>query len=170
MKKRLNVILFLLFLLILIILFYLNSYFYVLTLKKIPEEEIFFQREIFPGKQFALVYTHSVAQTPVWEFFEIDNDGQLILTETHFYDHGAGLPYAAFGEEVFVSEDGKFKIKNMSRKIETPLYYQVYQDRGNIFIFENQKINLSETIGNGLLTIDILHLKLIDYFLKKLRT
>jgi hypothetical protein len=54
----------------------------------------------------------------------------------------------------------------MFRKIETPLYYRVYQDRGNIFIFEDQKINLSGTIGNGLLTIDILRLNLIDYFLK----
>ena len=167
MKKKLIIIL---FLLLVIIIFYLNSSFHVLTIKKIPEEEIIFQEKIFPGKQFILIYTHSVAQTLVWEFFEIDNEGQLILNETHFYDHGAGLPYAAFGEEVFVSEDGKFKIKNMSRKIETPLYYRVYQDRDNIFIFENQKINLSETIGNGLLTIDILHLKLIDYFLKKLRT
>lgn len=163
MKKKLNIIL---FLLLVIIIFYLNSSFYVLTIKKIPEDEIIFQEKIFPGKQFILIYTHSVAQTPVWEFFEIDSEGQLILTETHFYDHGAGLPYAAFGNEIFVSEDGKFKIKNMFRKIETPLYYRVYQDRGNIFIFEDQKINLSGTIGNGLLTIDILRLNLIDYFLK----
>ncbi len=166
MKKKLNIIL---FLLLVIIIFYLNSSFHVLTIKKIPEEEIIFQEKIFPGKQFILIYTHSVAQTQVWEFFEIDNEGQLILTETHFYDHGAGLPYAAFGDEIFVSEDGKFKIKNMSRKIKTPLYYRVYQDRANIFIFENQEINLSETIGNGLLTIDIPNLKLIDYFLKKIR-
>jgi hypothetical protein len=142
--------------------------FYLLNIKEQPDEKLFFQGAITPGKQFALVYTHSVAQTPVWEFFEMNKDSQLMLTETHFYDHGAGLPYAAFGDEVFVQEDGKFKIKNMSREISLPLYIRIGIDREDYFIFKNQEINLSEKLGDAVLTIDIAQINLFEYCLNNI--
>jgi hypothetical protein len=170
MKNRLYLYL-LFFVLLLVIIFFIflaNDFYYNLVIKTFPEEKIIFQKRISSEKKFALVYIHSVAQTPVWEFFKIDNEGNLILYETHFHDHGAGLPYAAFGEEVFVREENRFKIKNMHREVELPLYYRIYEDRGNVFIFESQEINLSENIGDALLTLDIQRLSAIDYFLKSI--
>ncbi len=170
MKNRLYLYL-LFFVLLLVIIFFIflaNDFYYNLVIKTFPEEKIIFQKRISSEKKFALVYIHSVAQTPVWEFFKIDHEGNLILYETHFYDHGAGLPYAAFGEEVFVREENRFKIKNMHREVKLPLYYRIYEDRGNVFIFESQEINLSENIGDALLTLDIQRLSAIDYFLKSI--
>jgi len=166
MKKKLNLILpcFVLLLLIVII-FLLNNYYYI-TILTFPEKIVVFKEKISPGQRIALAYTHSVAQTPVWEFFEIDKEGKLILTETHFHDHGAGLPYTAFDEEIFICEDHKFKIKNMQREIILPLYYRIYKDRGNVFIFENQEIRLSDTVGDALLVIDIYHKSINDSLLK----
>ncbi len=157
---------FLLLLLIVFIIFWGKVFFHILVIKTFPDERIVFKNKILPEQEFAFVYIHSVAQTPVWEFFKVDSRARLILTETHFYDHGAGLPYAAFGEEIFLSEDNRFKIKNMHREIELPLYYRIYEDRGNVFVFKNQEIDLSKKIGDALLTIDIRRLNAINYFLE----
>ena len=172
MKKKLNLYLFA-FMLVLLILFIfftflINNHFYIIV-KNFLDDTIVFQKNISPGQCIALSYSHSVAQTPVWEYFEINKEGKLILTETHFYDHGAGLPYTAFGEEIFVCEDHKFKIKNMHRDIRLPLYYRIYHDRGNIFIFDNQKIELSDVIGDALLIIDIYQQNTIKSIVKYFR-
>ncbi|NLL61978.1 MAG: DUF1850 domain-containing protein [Candidatus Atribacteria bacterium] len=164
MKKKLN--LFLLFFVLTLFMFLIvlnNNYFHIITVKTVPEETVVFENRISPGQKIGLAYVHSVAQTPVWEFLGVDRNGNLILIETHFYDHGAGLPYTAFGEELFVSEDHMFKIKNMNRKIDLPLYYRIYQDRGNILQFENHEIRLSDTIGDALLAIDVYRLNVFKY-------
>jgi hypothetical protein len=135
---------FVLSLAIISIIFMVNNFFYIINIKTFPDEKIIFQKIISPNQKISLAYIHSVAQTPVWEFFEIEN-------------------------EIFVREDHKFKIKNMHREIELPLYYRIYQDRGNIFVFDKQEINLSDTIGDSLLLIDIKRLNVIRYFLEYLR-
>ncbi len=152
---------------IITILGFTNYSFYILIIKIFPEGKVFFQEAISQTKIFTFIYTHSVAQTPVWEFFKIDDQGKMILIETHFHDHGAGLPYAAFGEEVFMSEENRFKIKNMSREINLPLYYRVYKDRGNIFIIGKKEFNLSDDIGDSLLEINVLKSNIFSYFSRK---
>jgi hypothetical protein len=168
-KLYLYVYFFVLSLAIISIIFMVNNFFYTINIKTFPDEKIIFQKKISPNQKISLAYIHSVAQTPVWEFFKIDNGGKMMLTETHFHDHGAGLPYAAFENEIFVIEDHKFKIKNMHREIGLPLYYRIYKDRGNILVFNKQEINLSDTIGDSLLIIDIKRLNVIRYFLENLR-
>ncbi len=165
MKKNNKIFLLFLLVVIFVIILLTNFSFYVLNIKEYSNEKLVFQQVITPGQQFALKYIHSVAQTPVWEIFKIIKKGQLTLTETHFYDHGAGLPYAAFEDEVFVQEDNKFKIKNMSREILLPLYIRIGKDRDNYFIFKNHEINLSEKHGDAVLTIDIAQMNLFEYFL-----
>ena len=167
-KRYFYLLCFVLLLLIIFFIFLSYYYFYTLIIETFPEGKIVFQKKILPEQEFAFIYIHSVAQTPVWEFFEIDNTGKVILTETHFYDHGAGLPYAAFGEETFIREENRFKKKKMHREIRLPLYYRIYEDRRNVFIFKNLEINLSEVIGDALLIIDIKRLNVVDYFLENI--
>lgn len=157
--------------LLLFILFFfcIKDYFFILIVKTFPDEKIVFQNKITTDEVFALGYIHSVAQTPVWEFFKIDNNGKMVLIETHFYDHGAGLPYAAFGDEIFINEKNKFIIKNMQREIMLPLYYRIYRDRGNILLYKDQEINLSDIVGDRLLIIDIKQFNKLTFFLAKLK-
>jgi len=138
---------------------------YSLELRSFSDGEIVFSQKVQPGDKFTLKYTHSVAKTPVWEIFTIDKDYQIVLIETDFLDHGAGLPYASFGEEMFVEEDGKFKIKNMHRVIPTPIYYRIGAVRENIFYFKDKKIDLSSLVGDKLLTIEIGKTNLLNYLL-----
>jgi len=148
---------------IIIILFFIPIY--TLELKPFPEGELIFKQKVQPGDKFILKYTHSVALTPVWEIFIIDKDYQIVLIETDFLDHGAGLPYTTFENEIFVEEEGKFKIKNMHRGMPSPIYYRIGAVRENIFYFKDKEIDLSSSVGDKLLTIEIGKTNLLNYFL-----
>jgi len=138
---------------------------YTLELRSFSDSETVFSQKVQPGDKFTLKYTHSVALTPVWEIFIIDENCQIILIETDFLDHGAGLPYTTFENEIFVEEEGRFKIKNMHRIIATPIYYRIGAVRENIFYFKDKKIDLSSLVGDKLLTIEIDKNNLLNYLL-----
>jgi len=148
---------------IIIVLFFIPVY--TLELRLFSDGEIIFKQKVQPGDKFTLKYTHSVALTPVWEIFIIDKDYQIILIETDFLDHGAGLPYSAFDQEIFVEEEGRFKIKNMHRVIPTPIYYRIGAVSENIFYFKDKEIDLSSSVGDKLLTIEIGKTNLFNYLL-----
>ncbi len=136
---------------------------YTLELKSFSDGKLYFMQKVQPGDKFILKYTHSVALTPVWEIFIINKDYQIVLIETDFLDHGAGLPYTTFENEIFVEEEGRFKIKNMHRIIPTPFYYRIGAIRENIFYFKDKEINLSSLVGDGLLTLKIYKNNLFSY-------
>jgi|LDZT01.1.fsa_nt_gi hypothetical protein len=167
MKKKNTTFLLIFFIIVLLFLFLNFFSLQLLNIQEYPDGEVIFQDIVTPGEIFSLKYTHSVAGTPVWEFFEINKKGELILVETHFLDHGAGLPYTAFEDELFVNEDDKFKVKNMSRKISLPLYYRIGKIRENHFIYKDNEINLSKELGDSVVTISIVQSNLFDYFFYK---
>jgi len=148
---------------IIVILFFISVY----TLKLITFEEnkLIFKQKVQPGDKFVLKYTHSVALTPVWEIFIINKDYQIVLIETNFLDHGAGLPYTTFENEIFVEEEGRFKIKNMYRIMPKPIYYRIGVVRENIFYFKGEEINLSSLVGDRLLTLEIDRNNLFNYLI-----
>lgn len=148
---------------IIIILFFIPVY--TLELRSFPDGEFIFKQKAQPGDKFILKYTHSVALTPVWEIFIIDKDYQIVLIETDFLDHGAGLPYATFEDEIFVEEEDRFKIKNMHRIMSTPIYYRIGAERENIFYFKGEEINLSSLVGDRLLTLEIDRNNLFNYLI-----
>jgi len=166
MLKNKYMMLLVMFIVIIIIIMFFSVSIYTLELRSFSDEELIFQRKVQVGDKFTLKYTHSVALTPVWEIFIIDDNYQVKLIETDFLDHGAGLPYAAFGEEIFLNEKGRFRIINMSRIIDTPFYYRIGAIRENIFYFKDEEeLDLSTLVGDTLLTLDIYKKNLFNYFL-----
>jgi len=146
---------------IIIILFFIPVF--TLELRPFSDDELIFKQKVQPGDKFILKYTHSVALTPVWEIFIINEDYQIVLIETDFLDHGAGLPYTTFENEIFVEEEGRFKIKNMHRIIPTPFYYRIGVISENFFYFKDKEINLSSLVGDRLLTLEIYKNNLFSY-------
>ncbi|HDP36805.1 MAG TPA: DUF1850 domain-containing protein, partial [Candidatus Atribacteria bacterium] len=138
---------------------------YTLELRSFPDGEVIYEQKIYTGDEFILKYTHSVALTPVWEIFIIDKDYQIVLIETDFLDHGAGLPYTTFENEIFVEEEGRFKIKNMHRIIPTPIYYRIGAIRENFFYFKGEEINLSSLVGDRLITLEVDRNNLFNYLI-----
>ena len=100
LKKKYILFLITITIIVIIILFSLSVY--TLELRSFSDDELIFMRKVQIGDKFTLKYTHSVSLTPVWEIFIIDYNYQIVLMETDFLDHGAGLPYAAFGQEKFL--------------------------------------------------------------------
>ena len=157
-----------LFGLLIIIIFIITLFFipvYTLELRPFPDGELIFKQKVKPGDKFILKYTHSVALTPVWEIFVINKDYQIVLIETDFLDHGAGLPYTTFENEIFVEEEGRFKIKNMHRILPTPIYYRIGAVSENIFYFKDKEIDLSSLVGDKLLTIETVKTILLNCLL-----
>ena len=167
MKNKKSVLIVTVILLIIIVLILILSSIsvYTLELKTFDEDEQIFRQKVYPGDRFTIKYTHSVAHTPVWEMFLLDDNFQIILIETDFLDHGAGLPYTCFDEEVFIEEDNRFKIKNMHRIIYKPFYYRIGKVRENIFYFKDKSIDLSSLLGDELVILDIYKNNVFNYFL-----
>lgn len=53
---------------------------------------VLYERQVAPGDEFEIRYTHSVARTVVLEKFRVRPDGKITVFETIYQDFGAGLP------------------------------------------------------------------------------
>lgn len=162
LKKKYTILLIIIIIIVIIILFFLSVY--TLELRSFSNNELIFKQIVLPRDKFTLKYTHSVSLTPVWEIFIIDDNYHIVLIETDFLDHGAGLPYTAFNQEVFLHEDDKFKIINMHRVMPSPIYYMVGEIREIYFYFKDKEINLSSLLGDKLITIRIYKTNLFNHF------
>lgn len=131
---------FLLSLLLITIIFSLFA-FKVKTLQLIDfkKEEIIWQQQVKNKDKFNIEYLHSVARTPVIEFFEI-KDGKILLTGTEYYSYGAGLPTEA-GQGEYILKDDKFIIKNINQYLpEILLRISDYAEHEFNFNGENHKL------------------------------
>jgi len=111
-KSKLFVII-ILFILFVIILNVPNMH--VLEIENVNKDEILFQEKIFPGYIFATKIKHSVQLTPVFEFFEIDKNYNILLTKTIIKDLGWGMPSTPEGD--FSYQNGEMVIENINKKI-----------------------------------------------------
>jgi len=155
---------------VLLVSFSLQKRVILFEIKKYPDGDIIIYDVVQPGEIIKTSYRHSVATTTVWEIYEVTKDGKLIQRETHFYDSIAGMPYAAFADEIFLIEDGKYKIKNMNRNIPLPLHYNIGAIRENHLYIKNKTINLSEMTGDQLVTINLRQVNLLEKYLMDWRS
>lgn len=67
-----------------------------------------------PESGFAIRYTHSVALTPVTDYFLV-SAGNIMLDKTIYRDFGAGLPHAPEGAQSMRTEGGQIIISGFNR-------------------------------------------------------
>ena len=72
--------------------------------QKTGEKHLFFPVD----GHFELGYTHSVLLTPVDEYFEINEQNELILQKTIYESFGVGLPYEQIEDASFEIVEDKF--------------------------------------------------------------
>ncbi len=65
---------------------------------------------IVPGKEFTLIFIHSVHRTPVYETYLIGDDNKFILKEVRYSSLGVGMPFTDEGG-VFTNENGQFVLQ-----------------------------------------------------------
>jgi len=98
----------------------------------------------FEGVDVELRYIHSVARTPVSEYFRVE-DNNFILYKTVFESYGAGLPLDG-GE--FKRENGKFVQEGQNIKLEQ-LVIRVSRTEGQELIVAGEAFNLQEFLEPG---------------------
>ena len=68
------------------------------------------------GDEFAIRYTHSVAQSPVEDWFSVE-DGIIYLEKTVYQDFGAGLPHNADEGQIMDFGGGRISISDFHRAL-----------------------------------------------------
>ncbi|MGM7703149.1 DUF1850 domain-containing protein [Pseudalkalibacillus sp. Hm43] len=88
----------------------------VLALQLESSGQVLVYMDVNEGTDFRIRYTHSVHQTPVTEFYEINEVNQIVQTKLAYENFAIGMPSNATGEEKFIEKDGIYYITNMNRE------------------------------------------------------
>ena len=124
-------------------------------------DQVIFLRVVKPGDTFQLAYLHSVAWSDVRDFFRIDAEYRLVLTETLFQGQGAGLPYGVSPGEQWVQEGDWFRITGM-RRVVPSIDWRIQSEWKDRFRFQNEpEVDVSAQVGNGLIHIQAKKVRLI---------
>lgn len=78
--------------------------------------KILFEKRVHNGDEFAIRFIHSVAKTPVTDYF-IVKDGKIFLDKTIYHDFGAGLPHNPGKGQEMKTEHGEISITGFNREI-----------------------------------------------------
>lgn len=85
---------------------------------------------------FTVRFTHSVARTPVYEIYVINESNEIFLSETFFSSYGAGNPETT-PYDFEITEKG-FRIYNINQKLD-PLVYRTGAIIANHTLILNEK-------------------------------
>lgn len=75
-----------------------------------------FSHPVADGDTFAITYTHSVAQTPVTDYFTIKKH-EIWLDRTVYHDFGAGLPHSPEKGQKMTHANGQLIISGYNRRL-----------------------------------------------------
>lgn len=88
---------------------------YILVLEN-AEGKNLYSVPVHEGSEFAIRFIHSVARSPVTDYFII-KEGKVVLDKTTYHDFGAGLPHNPEKGQEMKSENGEISITGFNREI-----------------------------------------------------
>ena len=112
-------------------------------------------RLVSPGETFSLGFMHSVEHCPVYDRLKIDADYAMVVVETGFASSRTGLPYAAFGDEVFHREGNGFRITNMHRNVPEIFQWVNHRYDNTLQFGTDPPMRLDSLAGDTLLHLHI---------------
>ncbi|MBO4301220.1 MAG: DUF1850 domain-containing protein [Desulfovibrio sp.] len=83
---------------------------------KNAEGTIVFSMIVNNAYRFGIRFVHSVAQSPVEEWFSVEN-GTIFLEKTVYHDFGAGLPHEPGPGQKMTCSDGHLSIEGYHREL-----------------------------------------------------
>jgi len=137
---------------------------YPLTVLSLDAQgKVLLRRIVRPGDTFQLGYLHSVAKSDVWDTFQINSQGQILLLETRFQGQAYGLPGGPGGQEQWVREGDWFRITGI-RRVVPSIEWRIQPEWKDRFRFGNEpEVDVSARLGNGLIHIQVEKVRLIDW-------
>ena len=140
----------------------------VLTLTK--DDRILFFKRVNPGDTFQLAFLHSIALSEVRDFFLIDGEHRIVLTETRFQGQGTGLPYNPAPGERLHREGDWFRITGMQRVLPS-IHWRVQSQWRNRFRFgSDPELDFSARIGDALIHIQVQKMNPVSYLGARLKS
>jgi hypothetical protein len=125
----------------------------VLTLTK--DDRVLFFKRVNPGDTFQLAFLHSIALSEVRDFFLIDAEYRMVLTETWFQGQGTGIPHNPAQGERLLRDGDWFRITGM-RRVVSSIPWRVQSQWRNRFRFgSDSESDLSSRIGDALIHIQV---------------
>lgn len=112
--------------------------------------KLLFKTEIQENSKFAIRFIHSVAKSPVEDWFTIKN-GQIYLQQTIYQDFGAGLPYKPEGHQTMKFTDGKIIISGYNMQF-TSFDQRVGRIANHTLLLPDQNNNVTELELNKLVS------------------
>jgi hypothetical protein len=123
----------------------------------------FFLRVVRAGDTFQLGYLHSVARSDVWDTFQVDSQGRIVLIETRFQGQAYGLPAGPEGKEQWTREGDWFRITGV-RRVVPVIDWRIQSEWKDRFRFrEESEMDVSSLLGDGLIRIQVNQARLIDW-------
>jgi hypothetical protein len=124
---------------------------------------VFFRRMVRPGDTFQLGYLHSVAKSDVWDTFQVDPQGRILLLESRFQGQAYGLPGGPAGEEQWTREGDWFRITGI-RRVVPSIDWRIQSEWKDRFRFRDEpEVDLSSRMGDGLVRIRVERERFIDW-------
>ncbi len=136
---------------------------HALLIETMPAGRPVFVERVAPGQRLSIGFLHSVENCRIWDHLTIGPAYEMVVTATEFSESRTGLPYAAFGEEVFERRGDGFVIRNMHRLV--PDMYQWVDARyeNTLRIGERREIALASLAGAALLHIAVVEMPAVKY-------
>ena len=123
--------------------------------------KVFFRRMVRPGDTFQLGYLHSVAKSDVWDTFQVDSQGRILLVETRFQGQAYGLPGGPAGQEQWTREGDWFRITGI-RRVVPSIDWRIQSEWKDRFRFRDEpEVDVSSQMGDGLIRIQVEQVRLI---------
>lgn len=109
--------------------------------------DVLYRKQITPGYEFATLIKHSVHLTPVYEYYRVEGNGQILITGTKLQDLGWGVP-STFDDD-FRFEDDFMVIENMDKPIEFVPFRVSYIAEPRLLLEDlEREIILKEAVPN----------------------
>ena len=100
-------------------------------------------------KDFSIQFIHSVNNSPVIDYYTIDDNNNIIITQTTYYGFGAGVQTELNNnEKIKYGNNGEMTVTNIN-KIISPLVYIVGTVSHHTMNINNNSIILDEKYGRN---------------------
>ena len=140
-----------------------NRPIHILLIEDVREERPVFAWPVHPGDTLSLGFLHSVEHCRVRDQLRIDSEYGMTVVATDFAESRTGLPYAAFGDEVFERREDHFRISNMHRPVPEIYQWVAAEYQNTLEINEEAVVQLASLAGNTLLHLRVVRLRLLEW-------
>ena len=116
------------------------------------EEKILATYPLETNDYFSIEFIHSVNKSPVVEYYKFDNDNNIYVYKTIYYNFGAGVPTELNENEVMsYGDDGSIIIDHIDKKIDNLTYYLSSIYDHILKINDGKEISLWEVCGKNMI-------------------